>query len=256
MSKSKCDAELEQMTAERDHWRTIAKQRAEDVRRLQNQVDRQSTLSGAVFRGAAAELDQAYAKLQEERDQWRDKAVDLHNVINFTLPGWVIEHQDIESGTVEVGISLILRYGNGASEWKASRLSKVFHGTYEQALNEILPAVVLAAARVPEPSDLMPKGELPGLTKADIYDTLHDLAAPYWLDNEREYKRLRNEAFDKHWPRMEQTERSKGLIPDRNKLHVQFDRAIDGAFERLRGRRGKTIEMLETPQLPNQTLNV
>ena len=256
MSKSKCDIELEKMEAERNYWRDLAKKRGVEIQDLRNRIERQAITTSAITRGALPELEQSYARLQTERDEWREEAAALRGILTSTTPGWVITQEQIEPGTVEIGIGLILRYGNEPTEWKATSLSKTFYGTYDDAFNEVLPAVVLAAARVPEPSDIMPKGELPGLTKADIQTVLHDLAAVYWRDDEKEYERLRGEAFDNYWPIMKKNERGKELIPDRNKLHTQFNTAIDGAFRRLRERRGKQHDMLEPGEWRNQTLNV
>jgi hypothetical protein len=244
VSKKRCESELDQVEAKRNHWRDLARQRADEVADLRRQLERNALFSrafGSSFQTISAEID----TLQRERDTWKEEVAALRTILGATLPDWVITREKIEPATVEVGISLILRYGNAPSEWKATRLSKVFQGTYEQALEAVLPAVVLAAAQVPEPDDLLPNdGAIPGLSSADIYDTLHDLAVPYWTNDKVGYDRRRLEAFNRFWPTIEAAEKKREMIPNRNAIHTHFNKAIDSAFEGMKRRKGRTQALL------------
>lgn len=67
MPKSKCEQSLEAMTAERDHWRNLAQQRAGEIADLQRQLERSASLARVMGSGIDAELE----RYQLERDQAR-----------------------------------------------------------------------------------------------------------------------------------------------------------------------------------------
>lgn len=79
MAKSRHEQQLEDMTAERDHWRRAAQQRGQELAEAKRRLERQDIHLRRIMRGAKGD-DEEIERIQLERDQvaesWRGLAQD------------------------------------------------------------------------------------------------------------------------------------------------------------------------------------
>lgn len=85
MSKSKQDSELDELRAERDHWRRIAQERGDENAELHRQLERQSVHAGVFGIDAPRRYDEAMQRFQQERDAARTELAALKNTISSAL---------------------------------------------------------------------------------------------------------------------------------------------------------------------------
>lgn len=69
MSKDKRAKEIEQLMAERDHWREMARKRSDENAELRREVERQAILLRSLTNGAFKEVYESIAAIQMERDR-------------------------------------------------------------------------------------------------------------------------------------------------------------------------------------------
>lgn len=238
MTKSKCEQELEKMREERDHWRRLAQERKEENSELKRYIERQNIYAKAV-RAGLSEVDNEMARIQRERDAALFQIDVMNNFIPENSPIHAILAHDLEPGTIHIGIAYAFRFGSGKDDWEGDVQYSDFYGSYDEALQETLPAILLATKRVPLPSDFA--GSLDGISEIDLIQILHKLSI-YRYGQSAKYKEKRHEAFDNVCNQMMAT----GFYADRNDALNRFYKFIDRTFENAEKRHGATGKLLNS----------
>ena len=96
---SKRDEQIEQLEAERDHWRRIAHQRAAENADLLRQIERLTIHAGVLGIDSLKRYDQAMAQLQIERDQARALLNDL--IARYGQVEFIVDPQKFDTSEIE-----------------------------------------------------------------------------------------------------------------------------------------------------------
>lgn len=239
MTKSKCEQELEKMREERDHWRRLAQERKEENSELKRYIERQNIYAQA-FKAGLSVVDQELLRIQRERDAALFQINVMNQYVPDNSPVEVILRRDIEPGTIKVGIAVAFRFGPGKDDWEGDVYYSDFHGTYEEAMQQTLPSILLASKQVPLPSDISSPPD--GISMLDLMPILDELAA-YRYGQPEKYEEKRREAFDKVCNQMLAT----GLYKDgRSDAMNSFYHFVKRTFEAAEKRYSATQRMLHS----------
>lgn len=236
MPKSKCEKQLETMTEERNHWKRLAQEKADKVSQLERQLERNSIYAHA-FTDGFKSIDKEIDRLQRERDITQAESEIRRRIFEQLIPHEIITNDDINPDTVHIGISVLFRYGIDPKDWNGKVFYAEFHGDLDSAIHEVLPPVILAAKRVPLPSDIA--GSLDGISEADLLQLLHDLAV-YRYGIPEGYNQKRHETFENLAAQMMES----GFYTDRNHARTRFNQVIDRTFNNAEKRHKATVKLL------------
>lgn len=185
-------------------------------------------------------------ELKVERDEAIQEASAARKLAFVYFPAEAMFADDLEPGKIRVGMTILFRYGNEIDDYEFLPITSDFHGSLEEAKNEIWPQVILASKGVPLPSDIA--GYFNGLTRSEFHGVLHDLA-PYWTGDRTDtfYIQMRQECFDRDYDKMAERIRAIGEgASDRHNIHINFNNVINRSFEAMDKRHKATNALLES----------